>query len=77
MGGIDRWTLEDAAYSAVIQAWDFRPGANFILEMHKAAEQTQKTILVLSEDYLKAEFTKPEWCNTPVAPGRRRGRTFN
>jgi hypothetical protein len=26
-------------------------------KMHKAAEQTQKTILVLSEDYLKAEFT--------------------
>ena len=55
------WTLEEAGYSALIRAWDFRPGANFVLEMHKASEQTQKTILVLSEDYLKAEFTKPEW----------------
>ena len=55
------WALEEAGYSAVIQAWDFRPGANFVLEMHKAAEQTQKTIVVLSENYLKAEFTKPEW----------------
>ena len=55
------WALEEAGYSAVIQAWDFRPGANFVLEMHKAAEQTQKTIVVLSENYLKAEFTQPEW----------------
>jgi hypothetical protein len=27
------WKLEDAGYSTVIQAWDFRPGANFVLEM--------------------------------------------
>ena len=27
------WTLEAAGYSTVIQAWDFRPGSNFVLEM--------------------------------------------
>jgi hypothetical protein len=26
------WQLEEAAYSVVIQAWDFRPGGNFVLE---------------------------------------------
>jgi tetratricopeptide (TPR) repeat protein len=55
------WTLEEAGCSVVIQAWDFRPGGNFVLEMHKAAAETEKTVLVLSEDYLKAEFTHPEW----------------
>ena len=55
------WTLEEAGYSVVTQAWDFRPGGNFVLEMHKAAAETEKTVLVLSEDYLKAEFTHPEW----------------
>lgn len=27
------WVLEEAGYSVVIQAWDFRPGGNFVLDM--------------------------------------------
>jgi hypothetical protein len=27
------WILEEAGYSVVIQAWDFRPGENFALRM--------------------------------------------
>ncbi|HVT19011.1 MAG TPA: toll/interleukin-1 receptor domain-containing protein [Thermoanaerobaculia bacterium] len=53
--------LEEAGYSVVLQAWDFRPGGNFILEMHKAIRGTRKTVVVLSEAYLQAEFTQPEW----------------
>ena len=55
------WTLEEAGYSVVIQAWDFRPGGNFVLEMQKAATGTHKTIAVLSDNYLNAEYTHPEW----------------
>ncbi|MEM9087455.1 MAG: FxSxx-COOH system tetratricopeptide repeat protein [Cyanobacteria bacterium P01_F01_bin.53] len=55
------WTLEEAGHKTVIQAWDFRPGGNFVLDMQRAAEETDKTILVLSENYLAAEFTQPEW----------------
>lgn len=55
------WTLEEAGYSVVIQAWDFRPGGNFILEMQRAAAESLKTIAVLSESYLKASYTQPEW----------------
>lgn len=44
------WVLEEAGYSVLIQAWDFRPGTNFVLEMQAAAEQTQQTLAVLSED---------------------------
>jgi tetratricopeptide (TPR) repeat protein len=54
------WTLEEAGYSVVIQAWDFRPGGNFVLEMDRAVG-AQKTIAVLSEDYLSAAYTQPEW----------------
>ncbi|MEL7085968.1 MAG: toll/interleukin-1 receptor domain-containing protein, partial [Cyanobacteria bacterium J06597_1] len=55
------WILEEAGYSVVIQAWDFRPGGNFVLEMQAAAVGTEKTIAVLSHSYLDAEYTQPEW----------------
>jgi len=55
------WTLEEAKYSVVIQAWDFRPGANFVLEMHQAVEGAERTIAVLSDNYLRAKYTQPEW----------------
>lgn len=55
------WTLEEAGYSVVIQAWDFRPGGNFVLDMQRAAAESHKTIAVLSESYLKSSFTQPEW----------------
>src|SRR5271165_7200430 len=45
------WKLEEAGYSTVIQAWDFRPGANFVLEMQNAATVANRTIAVLSQKY--------------------------
>jgi tetratricopeptide (TPR) repeat protein len=55
------WTLEENGYKAVIQAWDIRTGSNFVLEMDKAAAETDKTLLVLSDNYLRSYFTQPEW----------------
>jgi TIR domain/Effector-associated domain 9 len=55
------WQLEEAGYSLVIQEWDFRPGGNFVIEMQRALAGTKKMIAVLSESYLNAEFTQPEW----------------
>src|SRR5437867_3821046 len=55
------WQLEDSGYSTVLQAWDFRPGSNFVLEMQEATAQSVRTIPVLSPDYLAAQFTQPEW----------------
>ena len=31
------WVLEGKGYAVTIQAWDFRPGGNFVLDMQKAA----------------------------------------
>jgi hypothetical protein len=55
------WKLEEANYDVVIQAWDFRPGENFVLRMQDALNNTQKMILVLSDDYLSSSFTAAEW----------------
>jgi len=55
------WQLEAAGYSTVLQAWDFVPGSNFVLEMDKAAQQAKRTIAVLSPSSLAAPFPQPEW----------------
>jgi tetratricopeptide (TPR) repeat protein len=55
------YQLEETGYSTVIQAWDFRPGANFVLEMQEAASTCERTIAVLSPHYLSSKFTAPEW----------------
>ena len=55
------WVLEENGYTVTIQAWDFRPGGNFILDMQRAAQDCDRTIAVLSEDYLNALYTQPEW----------------
>ncbi len=55
------WTLEERGHTTVLQAWDFRPGSNFVLEMQKAASGARQTIMVLSPAYLAAEYTQAEW----------------
>jgi len=55
------WHLEEAGYTVIVQAWDFRPGGNFVLGMQRAAEGALRTIAVLSDDYLASSFTAPEW----------------
>jgi internalin A len=55
------WKLEEAGFSTVIQAWDFKPGANFVLEMQNAATIANRTIAVLSQKYLESSFTASEW----------------
>jgi len=55
------WTLEEAGYSTALQAWDFRPGSNFVLEMQRAASEAERTIAILSPAYLDALYTQPEW----------------
>ncbi len=32
--------LKEAGYTVIIQAWDFHAGKNFVLEMHRAAQDT-------------------------------------
>jgi TIR domain/NB-ARC domain len=55
------WHLEEAGYTTIIQAWDFQPGMNFVHKMHEAIQQVERTIAVLSTNYLEALYTYPEW----------------
>lgn len=52
--------LEAEGFKTIIQAWDFRPGSNFVIEMQNATA-AKRTIMVLSPEYLKSVFAAPEW----------------
>ena len=53
--------LKSHGYSVFFQHWDFGPGCNFAVEMHQAAEQSERTIAVLSPTFLTSEFCQAEW----------------
>lgn len=53
--------LEAAGYSAVLQAWDFRPGSDFLHQMQQATTSAGRTIAVLSPAYFGSEFGEAEW----------------
>jgi hypothetical protein len=55
------WTLDGAGYSHFFQKWDFRPGGNFVLDMQKATAESERTLFVLTTNYLQAVYTQPEW----------------
>ncbi len=55
------WQLEEAAYSVILQAWDFLPGSNFVVQMDRALTLAPRMIAVLSPQYLSALYTQPEW----------------
>jgi hypothetical protein len=53
--------LEAAGYSTVLQAWDFRPGRDFLHEMQQATSTAGRTIAVLSPAYFGSKFSEAEW----------------
>jgi tetratricopeptide (TPR) repeat protein len=53
--------LEAANFTVTIQAWDFRPGGNFVVEMQNAAAGSDRTIAVLSPDYPLSRYAMAEW----------------
>ncbi|MCT7657642.1 toll/interleukin-1 receptor domain-containing protein [Mycobacterium deserti] len=55
------WTLEEAGYTTFLQTWDFTPGAHFVQEMHRATSLADRTIAVLSGNYLQSQFASAEW----------------
>jgi tetratricopeptide (TPR) repeat protein len=57
------WQLEEVGHPVIIQAWDFRPGHNFVLEMDRAAQTAERTILVLSPNSLASPFVRSEWAS--------------
>jgi tetratricopeptide (TPR) repeat protein len=69
------WQLEDAGYSVVIEAWDFRPGGDFVREMDEAIKDCARGVAVLSGAYVAALYTQSEWqayfAQDPTGDGRK------
>ena len=55
------WQLDAEGHAVVVQAWDFRPGRDFVQQMHQAVEEAKRTIAVLSPAYLGSAFGGAEW----------------
>jgi hypothetical protein len=53
--------LEAAGHPVVLQAWDFRPGENFLLRMNQALEQAERVLAVLSAAYFGSAYATDEW----------------
>lgn len=54
-------TLERAGSTTVLQAWDFRPGENFIQRMNEALAAATRVLAVLSPAYLHSDYARDEW----------------
>jgi tetratricopeptide (TPR) repeat protein len=65
--------LKDAGYSALVQDFDFRPGANFVAAMHKALKQARHLIVLLTRDYEASDFTSIELMSFLAAAIRAKG----
>ncbi len=55
--------LKKAGYTTIIQACDFEPGTSFTGNMHKALQNSERLIAVLSDDYFKSAMCNKEWEN--------------
>jgi hypothetical protein len=55
------WVLEEDGHRVLFQAWDFVAGDNWVQRMRQGVSGAERTIAVLSPDYLESEFGTAEW----------------
>ena len=55
------WELETAGYRAMLQAWDFVPGTNFIEFMDRGVSRSAAVVAVLSQRYVDSPYGRLEW----------------
>jgi hypothetical protein len=55
------WQLEEAGYTTILQAWDFEAGSHFVTEMHRATQVAERTIVILSREYVNSSYGEAEW----------------
>jgi hypothetical protein len=55
------WQLEYAGYSCLVQKWDSVPGTDWTSFMDEALVTADRTIAVLSPDYLHSAYGAAEW----------------
>lgn len=55
------WELDRAGYNVIVQAWNMVPGMNWVVKMEEAIQYSERTIAVLSHNYLYSIYGKTEW----------------
>lgn len=55
------WTLEDAGYRILVQAWDISPGAPLTSRIDQAISRSAGTLVILSSAYAESPFGEAEW----------------
>lgn len=55
------WQLEEAGHRVLVQAWDFVPGSNWTTSMQDGVTRSDRTIAILSPDYLDSQYGQAEW----------------
>lgn len=45
--------LEKSGYTVTIQAWDFKPGDNFVSKINEALSECKKLVVFSRRNYLK------------------------
>jgi hypothetical protein len=55
------WVLEEAGYQVLVQAWDFVTGTNWNHAMQQAVLTCDRTIALVSPDYLLSVYSSQEW----------------
>jgi tetratricopeptide (TPR) repeat protein len=54
-------TLERGGHSTILQAWDFRPGENFVQRMSEALAEAERVLAVISPAFFQSEYAGDEW----------------
>ena len=52
------WVLNANGHGVFFQDWDFR--GSFIEQMHQATLRSKKTLVVLSDSYMRSEYARSE-----------------
>ena len=68
------WTLKKQGYSVHLQSWASLPGINWPIWMHDALNESPTVVVVLSNEFMRAIYTKPEFASAFVSDptGRER-----
>jgi hypothetical protein len=55
------WIVEETGFRALVQAWDFLPGTDWVQKMDAGLQSCARMIAVLSPDYQKSVYGAAEW----------------
>ena len=50
------WTIEEAGYTTLLSAWDFRPGKNLTAELKASVTKSKHVMILISPSYLNSSL---------------------